>query len=95
MLPWQEAASNPWPPAAWDPAAQPPSLLIGVLSSDVRLAVRALKDCARALGVPFEMPTSRVRAATASACSASVPDAFLETDVRCRPGSMSAAQHSQ
>jgi len=57
----QAAASAPWPPAAWDPAAQPPSLLIGIVSSDVRLAVRALRDCACALDVPFQMPSSRVK----------------------------------
>lgn len=36
-------------------------VLIGILASDIRLAVRSLKDFTAALGTPFVMPESRVR----------------------------------
>ena len=35
-------------------------ILIGVLASEIRLAVRALRDYTQALGVPFRVPASRV-----------------------------------
>jgi hypothetical protein len=47
------------PDVAWDPAA--PDLLIGILASDVRLAIRALRDWTQAMRVAFVMPESRVR----------------------------------
>ena len=49
-----------WPEAGWDPAAWPAPLMLGVLSGDVRLAVRALRDYAQALGFAFLMPQSKV-----------------------------------
>lgn len=57
----QVAAGSAWPAASWDPAIQPPSVLLGIVSSDVRLAMRALRDYLAALHLPFVAPTSRVR----------------------------------
>lgn len=54
------ATTHAWPEAGWDPAAQPSTLMLGVLSGDVRLAVRALRDYAHALGFEFVTPQSRV-----------------------------------
>lgn len=56
----QTAAAKAYPSAGWDPAAQPSSLMMGVLSGDVRLAVRALRDYTGALSAEFVMPMSRV-----------------------------------
>ncbi len=56
----QVVATNAAPSEGWDPSIQPPEILLGVLSSDIRLAVRALRDWANALHVPFVIPTSRV-----------------------------------
>lgn len=56
----QVGATNAWPEAGWDPAAQPSTMMLGVLSSDVRMAVRALRDYADALNLEFVMPKSRV-----------------------------------
>ena len=56
----QVAANGVWPAANWDPAGQPPSILIGIVSSDVRLAMRSLRDYLAALHLPFVAPTSRV-----------------------------------
>ncbi|KAA6426201.1 MAG: hypothetical protein FRX49_04053 [Trebouxia sp. A1-2] len=53
-------ATNAAPSEGWDPSIQPPEILLGILSSDIRLAVRALRDWANALHVPFVIPTSRV-----------------------------------
>lgn len=61
------AATHACPEAGWDPAAQPSALMLGVLSGDVRLAVRALRDYAQALGFEFVTPQSRVSADQASA----------------------------
>lgn len=57
----QVAVSHPAPTEAWDPANNPPEILLGILSSDIRLAVRALRDWTNALSVPFVTPKSRVR----------------------------------
>lgn len=35
-------------------------ILIGVVSSDVRLAVRSLRDYVSALGLPYVLPQSKV-----------------------------------
>lgn len=61
----QTAAAAPhaacgWAPSA-DPLAKPPSLLLGVLASDARLAVRALRDFCAALGAKFLLPEPDVR----------------------------------
>lgn len=56
----QVAASHPSPSEGWDPSIQPPEILLGILSSDIRLAVRALRDWTSALHVPFVVPESRV-----------------------------------
>jgi hypothetical protein len=52
------AIKHPYTPAAWNPAT--PDILLGVLSSDVRLAVRSLRDYCKALKIPFIPPESRV-----------------------------------
>jgi hypothetical protein len=52
------AIKQPYTPAAWNPAT--PDILLGVLSSDVRLAVRSLRDYCKALEIPFIPPKSRV-----------------------------------
>ena len=57
---WQVAVEHAWPEAGWDPVARPPPLMLGVLSGDVRLAVRALRDYAQALGFDFLVPESKV-----------------------------------
>lgn len=62
------AAGNPHTPVGWSPhppdsaAADSwvPEVLMGVLASDMRYAVRSLRDYCQALGVPFKMPDSRV-----------------------------------
>ena len=52
----QVAAAAPYTPAGWNPeAAEAPEVLLGVLASDVRLAVRALRDYCQALGLPFKV----------------------------------------
>lgn len=38
----------------------PPDLMLGVLASDVRIAVRAYRDWCTELGVPYLAPESRV-----------------------------------
>ncbi len=63
----QVVATNAAPSEGWDPSIQPPEILLGILSSDIRLAVRALRDWANALHVPFVIPTSRV-SCTNSSC---------------------------
>lgn len=52
----QAAATTANPAVAWDPSA--PNLLISVLASDVRLALRALRDYCDGMGVP--QPTTVV-----------------------------------
>ena len=60
----QIAAGAAHPPAGWDPdAAAQPEVLLGVLSGDVRLAVRALRDWCAALGLPYTVPESRAAGA--------------------------------
>lgn len=44
----------------WD--ADSPSLMLGVLASDVRLGMRALRDWTQAMGMPALTPEIRVRA---------------------------------
>ena len=39
----QAAAAEPRAACGWDPGAAPAALLLGVLASDARLAVRALR----------------------------------------------------
>lgn len=56
----QVVAANAAPCEGWDPSVQPPQVLLGILSSDIRLAVRALRDWTGALHVPFVIPQSRV-----------------------------------
>ena len=47
------------PDVAWDPAD--PDLLLGILATDIRLGVRALRDWTQAMEVTFTLPDSRVR----------------------------------
>ncbi|KAL3153089.1 hypothetical protein ABBQ38_012107 [Trebouxia sp. C0009 RCD-2024] len=56
----QVAVSHPAPAEGWDPSIQPSEVLLGILSSDIRLAVRALRDWTSALHLPFVIPKSRV-----------------------------------
>jgi hypothetical protein len=53
-------AHNSLPDVGWNVEEGHKELLIGVLGSDIRLAVRALRDWARALNVAFVQPESRV-----------------------------------
>lgn len=53
-------ACEPVVAAGWDPTRVPADLIVAVLSSDVRLALRALRDYCQALGVEFVQPASRV-----------------------------------
>ena len=53
------AATHPWPEAEWNPAMNK-HILMGILASDVRVAVRALRDWTTALGVEYFTPISRV-----------------------------------
>ena len=57
----QTAAAAPHAACGWAPSANPPCLLLGVLASDVRLAVRALRDFCAALGSDFLLPEPDVR----------------------------------
>lgn len=52
--------SNPWIDAGWDPASPAKEVLLGVISSDIRLAMRALRDYTEALNLPLVTPESRV-----------------------------------
>ena len=53
-------ARHPWAPSEWDPRTSR-DVLMGILASDVRLAVRALRDWSHALQVDFVPPVSKVR----------------------------------
>ena len=64
----ETVAQHPLPGIGWDPGAAERDLLVGVLASDVRLAVRALRDWTQALHVPFVVPTSRVRSPGCLCC---------------------------
>lgn len=68
--------------------------MLGVLSGDVRLAVRALRDYAQALGFEFLMPQSKVNVnvwALWGACTASArPRKFSCHGVEHRPFRMAA-----
>lgn len=48
----QAAATTANPAIAWDPSASPINLIISVLASDVRLALRALRDYCQGMGIP-------------------------------------------
>lgn len=55
------AAAAPNFDAGWDPTGREvPEVLLGLICSDVRLGVRALRDYCQALGLPFKPPESRV-----------------------------------
>ena len=52
----QVAAAAPHAAAGWNPdGAEQPEVLLGVVASDVRLAVRSLRDYCQALGLPFRV----------------------------------------
>jgi hypothetical protein len=55
--------SQPCIEESWS-CEQPPDVLMGVVASDSRLGVRALRDWCEALQLPFLQPENRVRAAT-------------------------------
>lgn len=52
----------PWPQANWNPNKDDigTGILLGVLASDIRLALRSLRDYCEALQVPYELPESRI-----------------------------------
>lgn len=50
--------SNQYAEAGWSPAAEA-EVLLGIVASDSRLAVRALRDWCEALGLEYTKPTSR------------------------------------
>jgi len=55
------AYSQPYIPDGWNPAiSKTPDVLLGIMASDSRLAVRALRDWCQALGLPYAVPDSRV-----------------------------------
>ena len=56
-------ASQPWPQASYSPDQESRSILIGVMSSDIRLAVRSLRDYCFALELPFLLPESMITTA--------------------------------
>lgn len=58
---------HPWPPANWIPGEDDAGtgILLGIVASDIRLALRSLRDYCEALDVPFVQPESRVSAAAA------------------------------
>ena len=60
----QVAVVNPAPEEGWDPNMQPPQILLGILASDSRVAMRALHDWTTMLGTPFIAPQSRVSSFT-------------------------------
>jgi len=57
----QAVAAEPRAAFGWDPGAAPAALLLGVLASDARLAVRALRDFCGALRTDFLLPAPSVR----------------------------------
>lgn len=48
-----------WPEAGWWPGPEA-DVLLGVVASDIRIAVRAYRDWVEALGLPYAQPTSMV-----------------------------------
>lgn len=56
-------ASQPWPQASYSPEQENRNILIGIMSSDVRLAVRSLRDYCDALDLPFLLPESAIKTA--------------------------------
>lgn len=58
------AASNSYPELGWVHDADP-EVLLGIMASDIRVAVRCLRDYCQALGLSFLLPTSRVPGVTA------------------------------
>ncbi|KAL0052044.1 hypothetical protein WJX82_006991 [Trebouxia sp. C0006] len=76
-------ATNAAPAEGWDPSIQPPEILLGVLSSDIRLAVRALRDWASALHVPFVIPTSRVEGVSVTSLRGSVYIKYNAVSQQC------------
>ena len=47
-------AVHPWPEVGWDPAER--DVILGLLASDARLAVRALRDWTHAMDLPYVNP---------------------------------------
>ncbi|KAF8070989.1 hypothetical protein HT031_001070 [Scenedesmus sp. PABB004] len=56
------AYARPCPEEAWTPATRP-EVLLGVVASEARLAVRALRDWCGALGLEFVQPECKVEGA--------------------------------
>lgn len=52
-----EVAGTPREDIGWDPRQA--NIIFGIVSSDIRLAVRALRDYTDVFGVPFEVPEVR------------------------------------
>lgn len=80
----QVVANRPVQAAGWDPGRQPRDLIIAVLASDLRLAVRSLRDYCDALGVEFIRPVSRVAGADSlAAISGSVYIKYIAASGLC------------
>ncbi|KAK9840842.1 hypothetical protein WJX81_008459 [Elliptochloris bilobata] len=62
-------AAAPHAACSWDPRVRPSGVLLGVLASDVRLAVRALRDFCAALDTEFLLPQPDAAGATLAAMS--------------------------
>ena len=57
--PVQEVYASPWPPASWSRENEY-GVLIGLMASDARLAVRALRDWCQELGIEYVVPENKV-----------------------------------
>ncbi|KAK9813162.1 hypothetical protein WJX72_010000 [[Myrmecia] bisecta] len=78
------AAGQPWAVAGWDPAGGAGQVLLGVLASDVRLAMRALRDYTQALSTPWMLPECKVSgAASIAAIPGSVYIKYNSTTGQC------------
>lgn len=69
----QLAYLHPCAEESWSPSPSP-EVLLGVVASEARLAVRALRDWCQALGLQYVQPDCKVRktpAAAAAACCGS------------------------
>lgn len=65
-MPSVACLQGPAEPSGNDPEGTPthPLVMIGLMASDVRMGVRAMRDYCQALGLPYTTPQSRVGANT-------------------------------
>eukprot|EP00955_Chlamydomonas_euryale_P079259 363275-Chlamydomonas_euryale.AAC.9 len=64
----QAIYTSPNPSRGWIPDSSDPDVLLGVVSSDVRLAVRACRDWCSALNLEYVSPEIRVRQTSTTCC---------------------------